>query len=608
MWLINVHTLELEAHYTPPHYVILSHTWGSEEVSFQEWTALSQWERLRRRGITPDAVMDLAVAETRNKSGYLKILKICELARADNTDFAWVDTCCIDKASSSELSEAINSMYSWYQRSRQCYAFLEDVKPGEGVEALRKSRWFTRGWTLQELLAPGQVIFLNSDWKAVGHKKRMTEFLSDITGIGTRYLARRWTIREAGLAERMSWAASRETTRGEDMAYCLFGIFNIHMPLLYGEGGVCAFLRLQEEIVKKTADQSLLAWGYLDTSGRLLPRIFAPSPKMFLECGRIVHKNTKQPPFQMTNRGLQITLHLAVAEEDLVYGLLDCAVEGGDLAIPLKPFRRKSPLSIQDGDEFVKIPGGTPVCLASAGLESQRVNLFISSETFESISAFRGYSIVHDGGDNKLASGHILEEVYPPMFTFSTGDVCHRIPKDDRPEGAGDQPGRPASPTSLDLGIVFRKYRCPSNRESDVIVVIKHLGAVSWSRTPSYWSLDNPSLVTHVISRQSPRFPAISLADLFLRDPQLLADTSWWYPESQDVVVEVVKSAANNRMTLFSSFVKDHCTIYIDAKEKANWDGEGVHSGRVKSPCADDDEESLCAGDDEDQSPGHFSS
>jgi hypothetical protein len=173
-------------------------------------------------------------------------------------------SCCIDKKSSAELSEAINSMYRWYNQAVTCYAFLADVSwTGDAVEIeaqLKSSRWFKRGWTLQELIAPRTVVFFSSEWRSLGTKSQLTSALSFITGIDPDYLEGK-DVKLASISKRMFWASSRNTTRTEDIAYCLLGIFDINMPLLYGEGKR-AFRRLQEEILKvQPYEHTLFAWG-----------------------------------------------------------------------------------------------------------------------------------------------------------------------------------------------------------------------------------------------------------------------------------------------------------------------------------------------------------
>ena len=186
------------------------------------------------------------------------------MAERDGFAWVWIDTCCINKESSTELSEAINSMFAWYIHSEVCYAYLSDVPADDDMHAedsaFRKARWHTRGWTLQELLAPALVVFYSSDWKRLGTKEELADLLEDITDIYACYLTRKESLVLASVAERMSWASNRHTTRIEDEAYCLLGLFGIVLPTLYGEGRR-AFLRLQQEIAKQSIDTSIFAWG-----------------------------------------------------------------------------------------------------------------------------------------------------------------------------------------------------------------------------------------------------------------------------------------------------------------------------------------------------------
>ncbi|PIL24717.1 hypothetical protein GSI_12603 [Ganoderma sinense ZZ0214-1] len=193
-----------------------------------------------------------------------KIRDACAVARKNGYRYIWIDSCCIDKSSSSELSEAINSMYKWYSLSAMCYAYLADVPPGEDCQAevsfFPMSRWFTRGWTLQELIAPDQVEFLSKDWASIGSKHTLVDLVESITDIEYKALLKLRPLEGFSVAQRLSWAANRSTTREEDRAYSLLGIFHIHMPTLYGEGDH-AFRRLQEQIMQRIPDQSLFAWG-----------------------------------------------------------------------------------------------------------------------------------------------------------------------------------------------------------------------------------------------------------------------------------------------------------------------------------------------------------
>ncbi|KAM5537087.1 hypothetical protein V8D89_009233 [Ganoderma adspersum] len=239
----------------------------------------------------------------------MKIRMACTVAREHGYRYIWIDSCCIDKSSSTELSEAINSMYLWYSRATICYAWLADVpdddEPDVEDSAFRRSRWFTRGWTLQELIAPRLVIFLSDQWGALGTKATLATVVEEVTRIDQAVLLHQKSLEQVGVAERMSWASERATTRVEDQAYALLGIFDINMPTLYGEG-TRAFRRLQEEILKRIPDQSLFAWGdaYLEplpeTEDALLDQrrfvcltkysarsLFAASSAEFLKSGSI---------------------------------------------------------------------------------------------------------------------------------------------------------------------------------------------------------------------------------------------------------------------------------------------------------------------------------
>jgi heterokaryon incompatibility protein (HET) len=210
------------------------------------------------------------------KRGWAKIEKSCSQARHLGLHYVWVDTCCIDKSSSAELTEAINSMYRWYQESSVCFAFMEglpadpefqNADPKDEVLSKDKlvsdllcCRWFSRGWTLQELIAPRDLVFYDESWVPRGSKHTLSEDLSRITGIDLAVLQGGGDLLDVPVARRMAWAALRKTTRVEDLAYCLLGIFDVNMPLIYGEGKK-AFIRLQEAIAQSTDDFSLFAWS-----------------------------------------------------------------------------------------------------------------------------------------------------------------------------------------------------------------------------------------------------------------------------------------------------------------------------------------------------------
>ena len=311
-----------------PDYAILSHRWGPKEVLFKE---------MRKRTAEPGP-------------GLTKIEKCCQLAASRGFEWVWVDTCCIDKKSSAELSEAINSMYKWYKRSKLCYVYLSDVtmtleeirlkntfnkihstSDSAGLMArFRNSRWFTRGWTLQELIAPFDVIFLDADWNEIGTKRGLALDISDATNIQTEYLLGKNSIFDASIARRMSFASRRVTSRGEDMAYCLLGLFGVNMPLLYGEGEENAFLRLQTEIMKVSNDESIFAWR----SGWLASGMLANKVRYFEHSGTITSHTYSlhglsaegpcRPPCTMSSRGVQLAIPHHSPEKGRVPVYLDC--------------------------------------------------------------------------------------------------------------------------------------------------------------------------------------------------------------------------------------------------------------------------------------------
>lgn len=296
-----------------PQYAILSHTWGDEEVLFEDISHGREYTK---------------------QASYRKMKFALEQSMRDGLEYLWIDNCCIDKTSSAELSEAINSMYAWYANAEVCYAYLSDVsadRPCDGGinSQFACSRWFTRGWTLQELLAPEKVIFFSQDWQEIGTKDELAEILSAITHIDEEYLLRGddFGLSSASIAKRMSWAADRQTTRPEDIAYCLMGIFSVNMPLLYGEGDR-AFLRLQEEIMRQSDDQSLFAWRNDNLCQPRFHGLLAQSPKAFSGSHNVMPYQVweSQQPYSMTNRGLRIDLPLIKVnnEPDLYIAALNC--------------------------------------------------------------------------------------------------------------------------------------------------------------------------------------------------------------------------------------------------------------------------------------------
>ncbi|KAI1164701.1 HET-domain-containing protein [Nemania serpens] len=321
-------TFEEFIHDVPP-YAILSHTWGDEEVSFDDMKSRATASRLE---------------------GHKKISATCRIAQEQGLEYAWIDTCCIDKSSSAELSEAINSMFAWYRDAAVCYAWLSDYvqdsafsltdeaviasfESRESIaendrgfrdpppltskeldvrnsigQGLKKCKWFSRGWTLQELIAPKHVEFYDRDWNCFGPKTQLAPILSWITGVDSAVL-RGGPLDDVVVGRRMSWAANRQTRRVEDVAYCLLGIFDINMPLLYGEGEK-AFTRLQEEIIRSSNDLSIFAWTAALSDDRTFRSIWASSPSEFKSCQFLVKPKLEwnvRGEYGITSRGLRTT-------------------------------------------------------------------------------------------------------------------------------------------------------------------------------------------------------------------------------------------------------------------------------------------------------------
>lgn len=382
MRLINAITFEIEEFpdFCVPRYAILSHTWGRdfEELSFRD----VEEGNIEKPGI-----------------GSLKFRGCCQQAIKDGLDYAWIDTCCIDKTNLVELSEAINSMFRWYQQAAICYAFLSDVpsneNPQEKGSKFQKSRWFQRGWTLQELVAPKVLRFYGTitssgtcsaqdtvngnaiqDWRLLGTKGNMSTTIASITGIPREYLLGIAQLHTASVAQRMSWVAHRETKRKEDLAYCLLGIFDITMPMIYGEGGDQAFFRLQEQIMKVIKDDSILAWGitktqsvngiqFANSTGKAMAgRVMAKTPLEFANSGHIIRREQSLQctrAVDISGGSVRAHLPLHITPTGQMFGLLSCGPENNAqqvVAIPL--------IKISTGlaDEYIR-PRGCSLSLHS---------------------------------------------------------------------------------------------------------------------------------------------------------------------------------------------------------------------------------------------------
>lgn len=364
-----IYTLEEFVGDSIPKYAILSHTWEGKEVSLRDMEQ-------------PDAFQNL---QNPPNPAWEKIKNACGKAQQEGLQYIWIDTCCIDKSSSAELQEAINSMFQWYALAETCYAFLSDLEPAFPSEtpgapslfsnifldptSVTECRWFSRGWTLQELLAPPEVHFFDRTWTFRFTRESQTSNIKAAVSIEDSLLLRteKWEVerihhalRGVSVAQRMSWAAERQTTRTEDQAYCLLGLFNINMPMLYGEGKK-AFTRLQYEIMRMDDDCTLFAWGFRLPVMTTWPEVgqesemslyrneivnaLASSPKDFrsipgpgiLQPCEVDGGKLKRPTFSPNQRGIGISLPL---KQDTVfpnvwYGILGSLSNYGALALPL---------------------------------------------------------------------------------------------------------------------------------------------------------------------------------------------------------------------------------------------------------------------------------
>lgn len=289
--LVNASTHALESFTSEgPPYAILSHVWGSEEVCLQDW----------QLGVKQDS------------EGHQKVLGTCELALQDGIDYVWVDTCCIDKTNHFELSQAINSMCAWYRDAEVCYVLLSDLDvqveersaqqanhgctqedqdpdADSGTHRMSSaeeatfvdSRYFKRGWTLQEMLAAKVVQFFAADGTYLGNLRNLANVVWAATGIDTLLLNGMKSLDDCSIPEKVSWAAGRSTTKVGDRAYSLLRLLEVSMDLCYGDG-IQEFVRLQKEILEQAQGIQVLAWDRTAKSKRKM--LLADRPDDFRGC------------------------------------------------------------------------------------------------------------------------------------------------------------------------------------------------------------------------------------------------------------------------------------------------------------------------------------
>jgi hypothetical protein len=251
MRLLNATTYDLQEFLdrdSRPQYAILSHRWANKEIIYGTLNP----SNLRNEDF---------------KSQQLdKIRGTCRIARQNNLNWVWIDSCNINKESTVELNRSLNSMFQWYQEAAECYTYLSDVLAlGQDASVFKQqgsekiSEWFERGWTLQELLAPKTMTFFDKHWVAIGTRSQLASQIESITDIEARFLDGSERFRAASIATKLSWAAHRKTTVEADMAYCLLGIFDVDLVPIPGEGRR-EFLRLQQRLIQKYNDESIFAW------------------------------------------------------------------------------------------------------------------------------------------------------------------------------------------------------------------------------------------------------------------------------------------------------------------------------------------------------------
>ncbi|RDX45563.1 hypothetical protein OH76DRAFT_1473896 [Lentinus brumalis] len=339
-------------------YAVLSHVWSrAGEQSYQD---LLRIQHETTAGDGEDDVNDSEGTVLRAASS--KIRNACARALADGLEYIWMDFCCIDRTSSAEVADAVLSMYGWYAGATVCYAYLDDVEADEDPRLpnakFRWSRWHTRGWTLPELIAPKALTFLSADWKVLSTKHELAEVLEAVTGVDQGVLTHDVPLGSIPVARRMSWAAKRLTTRKEDEAYALLGLFGVKMPIMYGEGAH-AFIRLQEEILKLTADQSLFVWDASTSDCALDAEVhdetrhtlLASAPAAFARSAGVktlpweelvgpkerAQLEGELPTYESTPHGIRMAMPLLSVGPVVRLALLPCVDEDGHrLALVLK--------------------------------------------------------------------------------------------------------------------------------------------------------------------------------------------------------------------------------------------------------------------------------
>jgi hypothetical protein len=558
MRLLNIETMRMEEFFdeTVASYAILSHRWGQEEVSLQEWNRVREIEA-KMQTITTHVAFGAPRhkndyyheslreqyhelreerAAVKRKTGYSKIVSCVRVVRnqkirrgeeVHSCGFVWIDTCCIDKTNNAELSEAINSMFRWYHNALVCLVYLADVPTNLGQDEMeskvRKSNWFERGWTLQELLAPQIVLFFDRGWEFLFDKEQECVLIENITRINREILCGLETLSEACTAKKMSWAASRTTTRKEDLAYCLLGIFDVNMPLLYGEGDK-AFMRLQEEITRQSGDLSIFAWGYNAPMVNGTDGIFAPSPTFFIGCSNLLGGVLPQAVMSMNNITLSVRLSYLRPKTDrlsFIYAYLRCS-DDTENSIVLPLVMNDGCGHLQFGDDvesttsvwFERLAGARPIVM-SATLE-RNYNIWMNESRTISIlkkenGEYRGFpGKIFLDGLNLPSSEAVVDEVCPPHFWGKTVTALDFSFLADRtiwyPGAIERERGvHPRELPEYEL-VAYIRISHRSNKGSQMVLIVRQLDS-----TP-------PEQDIEVRVAKWPIRGCVSLADFALRD------------------------------------------------------------------------------------------
>ncbi|KAG2129011.1 hypothetical protein DEU56DRAFT_502924 [Suillus clintonianus] len=371
-------------------YAMLSHKWASAKDEPQYW-------QIKGSVYEMDAPREIS-----------KLQQFCTVSKKEGYRWAWSDTCCIDKTNNAELQESIISMFSWYKESAITIVYLADVSD---ISQLKDSQWFKRGWTLQELLAPGFIRFYKQDWQPLidsdkNHKDELLTVLHDITRIEIKVLEK-FQPGVDNVKKRLSWVGGRTTKKIEDIAYCLMGkrhhsrwivlmpllgIFGIHMPVMYGEK-LHAFVRLQKEIMALTDDLSLFDWlGESST----LHSYFAAHPRCFMTPSDDLRQDSISSKFEfrLLKTSKRITTGLSSSALKLVKDVLRDPPHGrfianGRMSMPFFVHEVATLVPNQNGK-----PGTFSYLVKAEGLSELEVIATHKLDTLYGKNAIAKYSIV----------------------------------------------------------------------------------------------------------------------------------------------------------------------------------------------------------------------